>query len=303
MNLGLRELWARVVRWYATHSERDRRIILFVAVAVAFSIVYVSVVEPLRDYRRSVAEEVSEGQERLERYARVIAAGDSRRAERDELRKRLGEARGRLLPGGSGTLGAAALQEQANGLAGERGVTVQSTQVMKEEAADPFRKVTVRFMLSGELKPFADFVAGLEGGTHQLALPFIEVSRRGAVAGAKGPRTLTATVEVSGYVAVGEQAKAGEGEAAEGEAAPGSGEGEGTPGEEQVGPPPPAEDPLAAPPPAAASPPAAPAPAPEAAAAAPSAAPTTPPQPTPDNEIGPEKPSGQAPPPPAPGAS
>ena len=62
---------------------------------------------------------------------------------------------------------------------------MQSTQVMKEEAVDPFRKVAVRLTLSGELKPFAELVSGLEYG-QQLAIPFVEVNRRGAVPGAKG---------------------------------------------------------------------------------------------------------------------
>jgi hypothetical protein len=87
---------------------------------------------------------------------------------------------------------------------------------MKEEAVDPYRKVAVRLTLSGELKPFAELVSGLEYG-QQLAIPFVEINRRGAAPGAKGPRTLSATLEVTGFV-LGEQAKAEEGVPAEGEA-------------------------------------------------------------------------------------
>jgi Tfp pilus assembly protein PilO len=212
--------------------------------------VYVAVVEPLRDYRRAVAEEIEAGHEQLERAARFVAAADAITAERDDLQKRLAQAKQRLLPGGSGTLGAAALQERANALAAEKGITVQSTQVMREEATDPFRKVTVRLMLSGELKPFAEFVSGLEYGPQQLTLPFVEVSRRGAAAGAKGPRTLTATVEVSGYIAAGEAAKAAEGEAPEGEAQAAAVEAEGAPAEGQAGPAAPAPEQGGQPPPA-----------------------------------------------------
>jgi Tfp pilus assembly protein PilO len=247
--MRLRELWTRVQRWYAAHSARDRRIISGVAAAVVVSMVYVAVVEPLRDYRRALAEEIEEGHEQLERAARFVAAADAITAERDDLQKRLEQARQRLLPGGSGTLGAAALQERANALAAEKGITVQSTQVMREEATDPFRKVTVRLMLSGELKPFAEFVSGLEYGPQQLTLPFVEVSRRGAAAGAKGPRTLTATVEVSGYIAAGEAAKAAEGEAPEGEAQAAAVEGEGAPAEGQAGPAAPAPEQAGQPPP------------------------------------------------------
>ena len=218
-----RALWELARRWYGEHSARDRRIIAGVGIAVGLSLAYVAVVEPLRGYRRRVAEEISEGHDWLERAARFVAAVDTLRAERAELKKRLAEAQGRLLPGDTGTLAAAALQERANTLASEKGVSILSTQVMREEAADPFRKVAVRLTLSAELKPFAELLSGLEYGPQQLTIPFVEVSRRGAVPGAKGPRLLSATVEVSGYLLAKDKAKEAEAEPeAAAEATPGA---------------------------------------------------------------------------------
>jgi len=257
-----RQLWTAVQRWYAGHSTRDRRILAAVGVAVVFSLAYVGVAEPIVHYRRRVADEVAEGQEQLERAARFLAARDGLRAEREDLKRRLDEAKQRLLPGGSGTLGAAALQERANSLAAEKGITVQSTQVMKEEPADPFRKVSIRLTLSGELKPFSELLSGLEYGPQQLTVPFLEITRRGAVAGAKGPRTLSATVELSGYLLGEQAAKPGEAEAAEGEAEAAVPPAEGEPaGENPAAPPKPGEPPPGveatkpAEPPAAAEPP------------------------------------------------
>jgi type II secretory pathway component PulM len=215
--MNLRELWARAQRWYAGHNARDRNILAGVAAAIVLSLLYVGVVDPIVHYRRRVADEITEGHEQLERSARFVAAGDGLRAERGDLKQRLDEAKKRLLPGGSGTLGAAALQERANSIAGEKGITVQSTQVMKEEVAEPFHKVSIRLTLSGELKPFVELLSGLEYGPQQLTVPFLEITRRGAVAGQKGPRTLAATLELSGYL-LGEAAKPAEAEAAEGEA-------------------------------------------------------------------------------------
>ena len=230
--MRLRALWAQAVGWYAAHSTRDRRIVTGVGALAALSVLYVGVVQPLVHYRQRAKTEIEEGEEQLERAEHFLAVADAKRAERDELRKKLGEAKERLLPGSSATLGAAALQERANALAAEKGITVQSTQVMKEEAAEPFHKIAIRLTLSGELKPFAEFVSGLEYGPQQLSIPFLEVSRRGAAAAAvKGPRVLQATVEVSGYLQGAEPTKAeaepGEGE---GEAAPGAPEGEAAPG-------------------------------------------------------------------------
>lgn len=221
--IHLRALWERALTWYRGYSERDRRVILGILVATALSLVYIGVVEPVLAYRQAVGKEIAEGQERLERAMRFLGAKESLRAEREELRKRLTQLKARLLPGGTATLGAAALQERANALASEKGIAVQSTQVMKEEPAEPFRKVAVRLTLSGELKPLAELISGLEYG-QQLNIPFIEVSRRGAVAGAKGPRTLAATVEVSGFVQGG-AARVDTAEAETGAAAEGQGEG------------------------------------------------------------------------------
>ena len=226
--MNLRQLWAAAGRWYAAHSARDRRVLAGIGALAALSLLYVAAVKPLIHYRQRVKTEIEEGQDQLEHAARFLAAADALRAERDELRQRLAQAKERLLPGSSGTLGAAALQERANSLAAEKGITVQSTQVMKEEPIEPFRKIALRLTLSGELKPFAELLSGLEYGPQQLTIPFVELSRRGAVAGAKGPRTLQATIEVSGYLQ-GEQAAKAEPEPAEGEgeAPAGTLEGEG----------------------------------------------------------------------------
>ena len=217
--MNWRALWAQVVRWYAARPPRDRRIWGGVGVLVALSLLYLGVVKPVIGYRQGVKREIGEGLDQLEHARRFLAAADGLRAERDDQRQKLAQAKQRLLPGSSGTLGAAALQERANSLAAEKGVTVQSTQVMKEEPVDPFRKIAIRLTLSGELRPLAELLSGLEYGPQQLSIPFIEVSRRGAVPGAKGPRTLSATVEVSGYLE-GEQAKKVEAEPGEGEGEP-----------------------------------------------------------------------------------
>jgi len=254
--VNLRQLRDSFQRWYAAHSPRDRGILGGVGVLMLLSILYLAAIEPIVHYRRAVGEDIADAQEQLEHAARFLAAADALRAERDDLHRQLEQAKQRLLPAGSGTLGAAALQERANAIAAEKGITVQSTQVMKEEVADPFRKVAIRLTLSGELKPFAEFLAGLEYGPQQLAIPFLEVSRRGAVAGAKGPRTLSATVEVGGYLVAEETKKPAEAEPAEGEAetpAP-QPEAEAGPPPPAGAEPPPAEGPAVPPPPAEAAP-------------------------------------------------
>ena len=274
--MRVREFWTLVARWYAAHSVRDRRILAGIGAAAALSLVWVGLVQPLVRYRQRVKAEIEEGQDQLEHAARFLAVADALRAERDDLRQRVAKAKERLLPGSSGTLGAAALQERANSLAAEKGITVQSTQVMKEEPAEPFHKIAIRLTLAGELRPFAELMSGFEYGPQQLSIPFVELSRRGVAPGARGPRMLQATIEVSGYLQAEQAAKAepepGEGE---GEAPGGAPEGEEAAGApEGAAPAGAAETPAAEPPPAT-SPGAPPAP-PAASTEAPAAPPTPP---------------------------
>lgn len=222
--MSLRGLWEQLKSNYAGRPQNEQRILLGLLVAVVLAMVYVGVWVPVTDYRAEVAAQVERGQAELERQARFLGTAESLHAERDALKKKVDAARKELLPGNSGTLGAAALQERANTAATEKGVTVQSTQVMKEDVLEPFRKVAIRMTLSAELKPLAELISVLEY-THHLVVPFIEISRRGAVAaGGKTPRTLQATVEVNGFVLGGDGKEGKDAKEPEaGEASPESG--------------------------------------------------------------------------------
>jgi type II secretory pathway component PulM len=195
----LEAAWTPVRRWYEGHSERDRLIIVGIAVAAMLSVLYVGVVVPLGDRRAQVAQDIEKGLTRIDHAQRLVSSLQTLEAKRADLRARLKVARRRLLPGDSDTLGAAALQERANALATEHGVTVRTTQVLRSEAADPYRKVSVRLTLSGPLRGLAAMLAGLEYD-HELVIPFLELSRRGGVARSTGPTNISATLEVAGFV-------------------------------------------------------------------------------------------------------
>jgi type II secretory pathway component PulM len=226
-------LWTPARQWYARHGERDRRIIAAVAVAAAFSLLYVGLVVPLRDRRQRVEQEIDQGLTRIEHAERLVASRERLEAERVELRHRLKVARQRLLPGGSETLGAAALQERANALASAHGVTVRTTQVLRSEAAEPYRKVSVRLTLSGSLEGIAAMLGGLEY-QHQLLIPFLELSSRGGVARAGQPSDISATIEVAGFVS-GKEEAASDADLGDEQAGPSGPAGTGT--DELVGPP------------------------------------------------------------------
>ena len=83
-------------------------------------------------------------------------------------------------PGDTPTLAAANLQNTLHSLAGEKGVEIQSTQVMRDDAVGDFRRIAVRITVTGDLKQVADFLAGVEHGPTRVLIPFLEISRRGA---------------------------------------------------------------------------------------------------------------------------
>ena len=197
------QAWAPVARWYGRYSRRDQRIILGVAVVAGLSFLYVGPIQMVRDYHRSILEDTGAAQERVERGLKTLRSLDGLRRERDELKARLKVARAKLLPGGSGTLGAATLEERASELAREKGVEVRTKQVMKEEQAGPFRRVAVRFTLAGDIGAIAGLLAGLEYENH-FSVPFMELNRRGALGAPNAPRTINATMEVAGFVPSGD---------------------------------------------------------------------------------------------------
>jgi hypothetical protein len=61
--------------------------------------------------------------------------------------------------------------------------------------------VSLRITASGELHDLADYLAALEYGPLRVTIPFIELSRRGAMVRKGGVgRTVSATIQVSGVV-------------------------------------------------------------------------------------------------------
>ena len=79
-------------------------------------------------------------------------------------------------------------------------MSLQTTQVMKDEAVGSFRKVSLRITASAELRHLAEFLTDLEFGQLRVSIPFIELNRRGGVRVGNSGRSVSATLEVSGIV-------------------------------------------------------------------------------------------------------
>src|SRR5262249_5589987 len=77
----------------------------------------------------------------------------------------------------------------------------QPPEAVKAEPIGPFRKVSLRVTASADLRELADFLTSLEFGPLRVSIPFIELSRRGAVVrGGQTSRAVAATLEIGGIL-------------------------------------------------------------------------------------------------------
>ncbi len=206
----LKTLWTTLRARYQTLPRALQLVVMSVGASAAVMLVYAPVVR-FNAYRDEVQQQIETSREEVEHLRSYVARAEQVRREGELLDKRLDGLKPRLVPGNTGPLAAAQLQDRVTTVAGDTAVSVQSTQVMREEPVGRYVQVTVRLTVRATLKALAAFLEGTEYGETQLAIPFLQIDRRGAVAGR--PRTapggddneriLSATVEVRGLAAVG----------------------------------------------------------------------------------------------------
>jgi general secretion pathway protein M len=186
-------------RW-AQFSARERRLIGAAGGVLGLFLVHLLVISPFLSYRQDLQDEIASHHEKIENGKAYLARTADITRQRDALQKLYQQVHGQLVPGDTPTLAAANLQNTLHSLAGEKGVEIQSTQVMRDDAVGEFRRIAVRITVTGDLKQVADFLAGVEHGQTRVAIPFLEISRRGAVLRGKAARALSATIEVTAFL-------------------------------------------------------------------------------------------------------
>jgi hypothetical protein len=182
-------------------TNRQQRLYLALGVVVLLVVVRFALTWFL-DLRAGVKEDIRLSAQRLATARRLAQRAPETQKEFENLQARYQATVAELVPGDTPTLAAAALQERVSALASEKKVSVQTTQVLKDEPLGPFRQVSLRITASGELHDLADFLASLEFGPLRVSIPFIELSRRGAVVRRQqaAGRTVSATIQVAGVV-------------------------------------------------------------------------------------------------------
>lgn len=191
--MNWRERWARF-------SGRERRLIGAAGGVLGLFVVHLLVISPFLSYRQDLQDEIAAHREKIENGQAYLARTADITRQREQLQKMYQLVHAQLVPGDTPTLAAANLQNTLHSLAGEKGVEIQSTQVMRDDTVGEFRRISVRITVTGEVKQVADFLAGMEHGQTRVLIPFLEISRRGAVLRGKAARALSATIEVTAFL-------------------------------------------------------------------------------------------------------
>ncbi|MEW6272321.1 MAG: type II secretion system protein GspM, partial [Thermodesulfobacteriota bacterium] len=196
----MRDFLANLVARLRT-TNRQQRLYLALGVVVLLVVARFALTWFL-DLRAGVKEDIKLSAQRLATARRLAQRAPETQKEFENLQARYQATVAELVPGDTPTLAAAALQERVSALASEKKVSVQTTQVLKDEPLGPFRQVSLRITASGELHDLADFLSSLEFGPLRVSIPFIELSRRGAVVRRQqaAGRTVSATIQVAGVV-------------------------------------------------------------------------------------------------------
>jgi hypothetical protein len=120
--------------------------------------------------------------QQAEHLTRIAALVPETTRQQEALEQRFAEIVPQLIPGDNPQLAAAILIERISTLAEQEQLQVFSTQVMGEQSAGPFRRITVQILLQGELAAAARLISALEFGPWRLSITSLELRRLRSVA-------------------------------------------------------------------------------------------------------------------------
>lgn len=196
-------------RWSA-FSPRERYLILGALVAALIVVIRYSPVSDLAGLSGGADNDDRWVQVRkIENYNKILARSEAVEAQAAALRQRFDRAQSRLIVGATATQAGAELQGRLSSLAADAGLNVLSSQILKEEEVQTFRRVGVRLTLSGDLNGVARMLSSIEGSDVDLAVTLLEINRklgatrRPSTPSAPVPPTqtpLTATMEVKTFM-------------------------------------------------------------------------------------------------------
>jgi general secretion pathway protein M len=179
-------------------TGRQGRIIALGLVFIALAGVYLLVVSPLLDFYADRAAVIENRRILLPRLSAAADELPGLRAQVEQLRAAAGT-RKLTLEGTSDAIAAAALQSRIEELATSVGATIGSTESLPAEARSGYRRIGLRYVLSGPYETLVRFLAKLEAATPPLVIDNLHIHgvlRRPGTPAAAG---LDAGLDVYGY--------------------------------------------------------------------------------------------------------
>jgi len=147
---------------------------------------------------------------KIENYRRILARSKATEQQSTEIEARFQADQERLTGGATTTQVGAELQGMIGTLAADAGLNVLSSQILKEEDVDGFRRVGVRLTLSGSVEGVARLLSSIEGNEKDLVVAHLEINRKlgtvrrpttpHSVPDAAAPPPLTVSLEVKTFM-------------------------------------------------------------------------------------------------------
>ncbi len=195
MRLGaLLEAWQRL-------SFRERILAGLACCALLLVVLRYGVIAPYLTYTARLEETIERDVQRLAKMQRQRDRADEVQQQMQTLEKQFAAAYDKLVPGETPTLAAAQLQERVQTFADQNGLTLVTTQVLKEKSLGFLRKTTVKMTFRGDTPAVADFLAQVEYADWLLSVSRLDIEtsrRRRRRRSARPP--LTITLEVGGIM-------------------------------------------------------------------------------------------------------
>ncbi len=164
-------------RWKAL-STRERYLVLAAAlVAVVVAVRYVPLV-PVVGSEEGSEDATWVRMQKVRNFHRIISRSQAVAARTGALETRYKDAQKRLIAGVTPTQVGAELQGRLSEMAADAALNVLSSQILKHEELDEFRRVGVRMTLSGELDGLARMVSSVETDRKDLAVTLLEINRK-----------------------------------------------------------------------------------------------------------------------------
>lgn len=189
---ALLDTWRRL-------SSRERLLAGLACGALMLVVLRYGVVAPYLAYTAQLEERIERDVQRLAKMQRQRDRAAEVQQRMRTLEKQFAAAYDQLVPGETPTLAAARLQERVQTFADRSGLTLVTTQVMRDKSLGSLRKTRVQMTFRGDTPAVADFLARVEYEDWLLAVSRLDIGtskrRRRRRQAVRPPLTITLEVE------------------------------------------------------------------------------------------------------------